>query len=210
MTNETLFEAMSNISDKHIAEAKQETKTKKTAWLRWGALAACICLIAGVSIYAGVTANSNKADQDKGSDFSDVLDTGILMDFTTSESRSDWGVVLSAKNITSTGLTLVVSQSGGQATGHLITGTPYRLVTLVGETWEPVEELPLPEGVDGRAWDSLAYNIMPESSTELKVDWNWIYGELPSGTYRLEKCFLDMRAAGDYDTAEFHVEFTIE
>lgn len=215
MMNETLFEAMNNMSDKHIEEAKQGNEKMQTPWLRWGALAACLCLIAGISIYAGVTANSNKADKDMDTGVHDHVANDISVDFTkvdvtTDTSLSNWGLILSVKNVTTTGLTLVVTQSGGQPSGRLSTGTPYRLDVLVGETWEAVAELPLPEGVDGRAWNSLAYNIPQERSTEFKVDWNWIYGELPSGRYRLVKGFVDFRKTGDYDIAEFEVEFTIE
>ena len=45
MTNETLYEAIGDISDKHIKEAKQVRKNKQPIWLEWGAAAACLCLI---------------------------------------------------------------------------------------------------------------------------------------------------------------------
>ena len=49
-----------------------------------------------------------------------------------------------------------------------------------------------------------------DGSTEFEIDWKWLYGELPSGKYRLVKEFMHLRKAGDYDTADFIVEFTIE
>jgi len=52
MTNEMLYEVIGNISDKHIKEAKQIGKTKQPLWCKWGALVACVCLVAGLAIPA--------------------------------------------------------------------------------------------------------------------------------------------------------------
>ena len=45
MTNEKLYEAIGDISDKKIKEAKQVRKAKQPIWLKWGAMAACLCLV---------------------------------------------------------------------------------------------------------------------------------------------------------------------
>lgn len=126
------------------------------------------------------------------------------------EGFPNWGLTLSAKEVTATGLTLVVTQSGGEPTGSLQTGDPYRLITLVDGDWKTVEELPLPEGVDGRAWNSIAYLLPMEDTREFEINWEWIYGELPAGTYRLVKEFMDFRKTADYDTFEYWVEFEIQ
>ena len=122
----------------------------------------------------------------------------------------DWGLTLSVENVTSTGLTLVVTQEGGNPTGELNTGEPYRLITLVDGTWKTVEELPLPEGVDGRAWNSIAYFLPKGETREFDINWEWMFGELPSGTYRLIKEFMDFRETANYDTFEYWVEFEIK
>jgi hypothetical protein len=122
----------------------------------------------------------------------------------------DWGLTLSVENVTSTGLTLVVTQSGGNPTGDILTGEPYRLITLVDETWQVVEELPLPEGVDGRAFNSIGYWIQKGETREFEINWEWIFGELPSGTYRLIKEFSDFRETANYDPFEYWVEFVIQ
>ena len=122
----------------------------------------------------------------------------------------NWGLTLSVKNVSATGLTLVVNQSGGEPTGTLQTGDPYRLITLVDGDWKTVEELPLPEGVDGRAWNSIAYLLPIEDTREFEINWEWIFGELPAGTYRLTKEFMDFRGTANYDTFEYWVEFEIQ
>lgn len=210
MTNEILYEAVGDINDKYIEEAKQVKRVKQTVWLKWGALAACLCIIAGLSIKTGLNSKINNGVENAFTNFGDEDNVEDFTTANTSEKDVNLGITLSVKDVTPSGLTLVVTQSGGEPTGFLHTGEPYRLAALVGETWQAVEELPLPEGVDGYGWNSLAYNIPLESSTEFEIDWSWIYGELPAGRYRLEKGFMDVRKSGDYDTMSYTVEFTIE
>jgi len=50
MTNEKLYEAIGDISDCKIKEAKQVRKAKQPIWLKWGAMAACLCLVVGLAI----------------------------------------------------------------------------------------------------------------------------------------------------------------
>jgi hypothetical protein len=46
MTNEKLYEVLGDINEKHIGEAHRTTaKSKKHAWVKWGAIAACLCLV---------------------------------------------------------------------------------------------------------------------------------------------------------------------
>lgn len=213
---------------------------------KWGALAACLCLIVGLSLKMNLFSATNdtafeamdqmlnqsvkgesykeeaKTDDDAIKDEAGLnygYNTGMTTgaDTLTSEETimsdngfPDWGLTLTVENVTSTGLTLVVTQSGGEPTGELETGEAYRLITLVDGTWKTVEELPLPEGVDGRGWNSIAYLIPKNESKEFDINWEWIFGELPSGTYRLIKEFMDFRATANYDTFEYWVEFEIQ
>lgn len=60
MTNEKLYEAIGDISDKKIKEAKQIRKTKQPVWLKWGTMVACLCLVVVSIIGIGIT-NNNKS-----------------------------------------------------------------------------------------------------------------------------------------------------
>lgn len=56
MKRKIISDAVTNISDKHIVEAadyvaKTKKKNPKQIWLRWGALAACLCLVIGIFIW---------------------------------------------------------------------------------------------------------------------------------------------------------------
>ena len=271
MSNEKLLETLSQVKEEFIEEAapkglfvNAETSeepaikagriTKLYPYLKWGALAACLCIIVGLGIKtmpfsaekndmafdnsiqmeSSVThgesyntkAESPKQDMDTKTDgFRDYYtfnDKTIENDSEVSEETTiapglgdegfpDWGLTLSVENVTSTGLTLVVTQSGGNPTGEfLMTGEPYRLITLIDGTWNVVEELPLPEGVDGRAWNSIGYPVYKGETREFDINWEWMFGELPSGTYRLIKNFMDFRETANYDSADFWVEFEIK
>ena len=45
MTNEKLYEVLGDINEKHINEARAYHKAKKPGWVKWGAMAACLCLV---------------------------------------------------------------------------------------------------------------------------------------------------------------------
>lgn len=52
MKREVFCELFGEINEKHIADAKADRKGKAVFWRKWGALAACLCLvIAGVVLY---------------------------------------------------------------------------------------------------------------------------------------------------------------
>ena len=253
MRKEDLLDSIGQVDDKFIVESapkgllnKQKNgRIKKLyPYLKWGALAACLYVIVGVTMQSGLfsgakndmafdsaiqmnSAPESAMGEAKSQDFNGVSykenadyakpdADSFITDNTTSEITGedtgfpDWGLTLSVKNVSSTGLTLVVTQSGGNPSGELMTGEPYRLITLVDETWQVVEELPLPDGVDGRGFNSIGYLIQKDETREFDIDWNWIFGELPTGTYRLIKEFIDIRENANYDPFEYWVEFVIE
>ena len=118
--------------------------------------------------------------------------------------KADWGITLSVKDVTPTGMTLVCSQSGGEITGELECGSDYSLLVNSNGVWNAVPYL-----VDEVAWTSEAYCIPMNDSIEFELKWERLYGELPAGTYRVVKGFMDFRDGGDYDTETYHTEFEI-
>ena len=129
------------------------------------------------------------------------VESEIVLD----EGFPDWGITLSVKAVTPSGCTLVCMQSGGSPTGELQTGTDYNLIVLRDGVWQEV-----PEIIDNAGWNSLAYIITKEETTEFEYSWEWLYGKLPAGTYRLTKGFMDVRETGNYDTAVYWAEFVVE
>lgn len=123
------------------------------------------------------------------------------------EKESDkWGLYLYAEDVTPKGLTLKIEQSGGNPSGSLEYGAAFTLETVVDNEWQPVETTtgePL-------AWNMLGYSVKVNDITEMKIDWQYGYGELKPGLYRLKKEFMDFRAPGDFDQETYEVYFAIE
>jgi len=117
-----------------------------------------------------------------------------------------WGVTLTAENITSTSVTIKCIQSGGNPTGELQTGSWYIL-----ETWTKEKGwIQMPYIIDGEiGWTSEAWIIPMNDTCEWKVNWEWLYGAVPSGKYRIGKSIMDFRGSGDFDTATYYAEFEL-
>ncbi len=121
-----------------------------------------------------------------------------------SAADNDWGIVLSANSISSDGMLLMCSQSGGKPTGELSTGPWYEIEVSEDGTWKPV---PIYAEV---CWEDVAWVIRPEDITQWEINWTWIYGSLPQGEYRISKEIMDFRQTGDFDTCRSYAYFTIE
>lgn len=116
------------------------------------------------------------------------------------------GITLIADNITPTGLTIKCTQSGGRPTGELQTGSWYVLQKWTQENgWEE-----MPYIMDGEiAWTTEAWTIPMDSTCEWEVDWEWLYGTVPNGKYRIGKEIGDFTPNKDYKRAVCFIEFEI-
>lgn len=249
MKEEKLLDALGKIEDELVLEAAPERAVLKTvqakemactrnkgnrkqrAWVKWTAMAACVCLLAGAGTLGWVYSNGrdmpvdevasdvareeiaarddvltipNAEEQDQNTTVQDDLTTQDTA-LTGDEGFPNWGLALSAKNVTPSGLTLVCTQSGGEPTGDIMTGEDYYLIVLKDETWKTVSPV-----IENYGWNSLAHWILKDTDTEFEIDWKWLYGELEPGTYRLVKEFMDFRKTADYDKAVYWMEFVIE
>ncbi len=61
MTNEKLYEVLGDINEKHIHEARAYHKAKKPSWIKWGTIAACLCLMISLTAFAVDTMQYNAA-----------------------------------------------------------------------------------------------------------------------------------------------------
>ncbi|MBE6626378.1 MAG: hypothetical protein E7628_04265 [Ruminococcaceae bacterium] len=118
-----------------------------------------------------------------------------------------WGVTLTAENVTSKGLTLVVKQSGGEDVAELTTGSPYVIEKLDGEDWVKVPYAPQEYDV---VWDMMAYLIQMENTTTWEVNLEWLYGELPAGEYRIGKEITNFRGPGDHEAEMLYARFSVK
>lgn len=116
-----------------------------------------------------------------------------------------WGVALTVKDVTPIGLTIVCTQSGGTDVTQLNSGEVYWLEELNGDHWHECQVV-----FDGNySFTMEAWTIPLNDSVEWDTDWEWLYGELGPGTYRIAKEIMNFRGTGDYDTSVYYAEFTI-
>jgi hypothetical protein len=115
------------------------------------------------------------------------------------------GIILTADEVTASGMTLVCSWSGVTITGELETGTAYVIERLENDVWETVPYVSNEVG-----WNDVAQIIPEGEETTWKLDWSHIYGKLGRGTYRIGKEFMDFRGTGDYDTYMVYCTFDIK
>ena len=118
-----------------------------------------------------------------------------------------WGITLTAENVTQTSATIKCTQSDGEPTGELQTGSWYILENWTQENgWKE-----MPYVIDGEiGWTSEAWMIPMNGTCEWEINWEWLYGTIPEGKYRIGKELMDFRGPGDFDKAIYFVEFSIE
>ena len=121
------------------------------------------------------------------------------------EFEENWGITLTLDNVTPSGGIIKCTQSGGKATGKLQTGSSYIIEKWTQENgWQECDYYAEVE------WTEEAWIIAKDTVSEWEVDWEWIYGKLPKGKYRIGKEIMDFRETGDYDTVMYFAEFYIE
>ena len=140
-----------------------------------------------------------------------VLETEIVQENTVGVQTlevTEWGLTLTAKDVTPEGLTIVCTQSGGSPSGELNTGSYYVLEQEVLGVWCIVEYTKEAKSKN-IGWTAEAWIIPMNDTVEWEVDWEWLYGSLEPGHYRIGKEIMDFRGTGDYDKEMHYAEFEI-
>lgn len=120
---------------------------------------------------------------------------------------SECGVAFTAKDVSPTGLTIVCTQFGGWAVGELSTGSFYNLERRANGGWEAVDLVTQESDV---VWTGEAWMIPLDDVVEWNVEWEWLYGKLPSGKYRIGKVVTNLRDQDDYNMLMHYAEFEIK
>lgn len=120
------------------------------------------------------------------------------------------GIRLTAEGVTPSGLTLVCQQDG-TPWSTIYTGSTWSVARYEDGAWELLE---FPEGT---SWTMEAILIPRSSSVRWKVDWSWIWDQLPAGQYRIYKNFSGENVfPGEASTFQntvdqtYYAEFTID
>lgn len=168
--------------------------------------------------YKGMVALTYSVDEwwsEYGDQALDILNT-LLFDpnvkegganVSSEDSRiSEIAVSFSLKNITPTGATLVFNQYDTEAPkGELIYGEDFVIEVLKDGKWE---KAPIPiEGNYG--FHDIGIMLPCDDISEKEVDWEWLYGELAPGEYRIGKSVLDSVESGNYDKYMIYAHFIL-
>jgi hypothetical protein len=89
---------------------------------------------------------------------------------------------------------------------QIVYGKSFWLEKKIDGRWYQV-----PVSIEGEyGFEDIGYGLSSKMGGEWMVDWEWLYGSLENGDYRIVKDVLDFRAPGDFDThhlaAEFHID----
>jgi uncharacterized protein YceK len=170
-----------------------------------------ICISIGLILLSGCGSKNtnNSAEGNK--------DTVTNAHSNQSDEATDWkptiyetvnnfdGVTMSAKEgtVSSTGLTVILENNSDK---QGIYGEEFWVEKKINGSWYQV-----PIAIDGNyGFPSIGYDLASSAVKEWSVEWEWLYGSLDPGEYRIVKDILDFRKTGDYDEYFLTAEFTIE
>ena len=93
---------------------------------------------------------------------------------------------MTLSDITPTGLTVHFKQYYEAEHGELIYGGSYQLQRQDGDVWEDV-----PTIIENWGFDDVGYVFPDDGIADISIDWEWLYGRLDPGTYRITKTLLE-------------------
>ncbi len=155
--------------------------------------------------YSDAETLSEEGDAMTGMNLPAVTDTPWTKEVNTLE-----GVTLSMEKYTDANGDLEINnqlranyQSSDDVGKILQTGAWFTIQREIDGVWYDL--VPIAEV----AWEEIAYIISAGETTVLPVTWEYLYGELPTGEYRIVISIQDWRAPGDFDTYYLADEFEL-
>ena len=122
-----------------------------------------------------------------------------------SEQKNVGSILLEVKEDTRTskGATFIIKNTSDNEYSY---GEPYTIEKSESGNWKEIDTLT----GESQAWNDILYNLKPNETRELNINWSFGYGELKSGTYRLVKS--DLRKANSPESRAYSVyaEFDIK
>ncbi|KAB3527293.1 immunoglobulin-like domain-containing protein [Alkaliphilus serpentinus] len=163
-----------------------------------------VCMVITMTLLFGCRGYNNR-NSDEGTG-NTVQHDDIDWEFTTYENVNDFvGVTMIVKEETvlPTGLTVIFENNSDNRCTY---GDYFLLEKKINEKWYQV-----PVAIEGEyGFHDIGYELVSGDSGEWKVNWDWLYGSLNTGEYRIIKDILDIRGTGDYDKYYMAAEFTID
>ena len=89
------------------------------------------------------------------------------------------GVTIQISNVTPVGATVTITDTNQEP---YVYGEWFQIQRMTDGQWEDV-----PTVTRGYAFSEIGYLPDGKGAVEFNIDWEWLYGELPAGTYRIFK-----------------------
>lgn len=113
------------------------------------------------------------------------------------------GVTLQMEKFTASGGDVEIHN---ETTKNIQYGEWFEIQVQIGEdAW-----FALPYVIENAAFNEPAYMAPTDETVIWEVQWEWLYGKLPAGTYRIIKDVTDFRGTGDFTKYYLSDEFEIE
>ena len=115
----------------------------------------------------------------------------------------EWGLHVSATNVSSTGLTLTLERKDSENTNHLTTGDDYWVYkkTILG--WKALKTI----DDTGITFLSIGYPMDNGDSKTWDIKWDLYFGKLAPGIYRISKgCSADSSGYSEEEIKEQNLE----
>lgn len=113
------------------------------------------------------------------------------------------GVTMTVKegSVSSTGL-IVIFENNSNKQG--VYGEFFTLEKENKGVWYQV-----PTIIEEYGFEDIGYDLASSKSQQFKIDWDWLYGKLDTGEYRIIKNVLDFRSPGNYDEYFLAAQFSV-
>lgn len=122
------------------------------------------------------------------------------VEFYTASGNNTLGIEFMAESITNKGMVLVVQKLDDSGGEKAVTGTMYDIEQFKDGKWSAIEEKQSP------FWDMIGNLITTERAREFNLKWEYRYGELPKGKYRVVK---EISSENRSITEQYYIEFEI-
>ena len=136
---------------------------------------------------------------------SDNQTTDVNLEPTKIETVNDFDdvtMVVRKETVSPKGLTLVFEN---KSNNHAIYGEYFLLEQKINDKWYEV-----PISINGDyGFNDIGYELNTGQSREYEMDWEWLYGSLETGDYRIIKDVSDFKETGDYHQHYLSAEFEI-
>ena len=118
--------------------------------------------------------------------FDEGVVEGGVGQFIPESENDEIAVIMEVTDVTVSGLRVHLRKYDKRDNGELICGEGYSLQVLNGDTWDNV-----PTIIDDWAFTYEGFIIPDDGETVMDINWEWLYGKLSPGTYRITKSVID-------------------